>query len=87
MIIAPPGYWLLQIDFSVLELRTLAQICLWRYGRSVLADLFRQGTDPHRYTGGPNGPNFGPHSTDATAADLRDRTTGVLPRRWEATWE
>ena len=24
MIIAPPGYWLLQIDYSVLELRTLA---------------------------------------------------------------
>jgi len=50
MIIAPPGYWLLQIDYSVLELRTLAQICLRRYGKSVLADLFRQGTDPHKYT-------------------------------------
>jgi len=34
----------------VLELRTLAQICLRRYGRSVLADLFRQGIDPHKYT-------------------------------------
>jgi DNA polymerase I-like protein with 3'-5' exonuclease and polymerase domains len=50
MIVAPPGYWLLAIDYSVLELRTLAQICLRRYGRSVLADLFRQGIDPHRYT-------------------------------------
>lgn len=50
MIIAPPGYWLLQIDYSVLELRTLAQICLRRYGHSVLADLFRQGIDPHKYT-------------------------------------
>jgi hypothetical protein len=50
MIVAPPGYWLLQIDYSVLELRTLAQICLRRYGRSVLADLFRQGVDPHQYT-------------------------------------
>lgn len=50
MIMAPPGYWLLQIDYSVLELRTLAQICLRRYGHSVLADLFRQGIDPHRYT-------------------------------------
>lgn len=50
MIVAPPGYWLLQIDYSVLELRTLAQICLGRYGRSVLADLFHQGIDPHEYT-------------------------------------
>jgi DNA polymerase I-like protein with 3'-5' exonuclease and polymerase domains len=50
MIIPPPGYWLLQIDYSVLELRTLAQICLKRYGKSVLADLFKRGVDPHRYT-------------------------------------
>ena len=50
MIVAPPGYWLLQIDYSVLELRTLAQICLLRYGKSVLADSFRQGIDPHQYT-------------------------------------
>jgi DNA polymerase family A len=50
MIVAPPGDWLLQIDYSVLELRTLAQICLRRYGKSVLADLFRQGIDPHKYT-------------------------------------
>jgi DNA polymerase I-like protein with 3'-5' exonuclease and polymerase domains len=50
MIVAPPGYWLLQIDYSVLELRTLAQICLNRYGKSVLADLFREGVDPHSYT-------------------------------------
>ena len=50
MIVAPPGYWLLQIDYSVLELRPLAQICLRRFGRSVLAELFRQGVDPHRYT-------------------------------------
>jgi hypothetical protein len=50
MIQAPPGYWLLQIDYIAIELRTLAQICLRRYGRSVLADLFRQGVDPHKYT-------------------------------------
>jgi hypothetical protein len=48
--VAPPGYWLLQIDYSVLELRTLAQICLFRFGKSVLADLFREGADPHKYT-------------------------------------
>jgi len=50
MIIAPPSYWLLQIDYSVLELRTLAQICLHRYGKSQLANLFRQGIDPHEHT-------------------------------------
>ncbi len=50
MIIAPPGYWLLQIDYSVLELRSLAQVCLNRYGRSRLAELFREGVDCHRYT-------------------------------------
>lgn len=47
---APDGYWLLQIDYSVQELRTLAQVCLNRYGHSVLAELFQQGIDPHRYT-------------------------------------
>ena len=31
-VVAPPGYWLLAIDCSVLELRTLPQICLRRYG-------------------------------------------------------
>jgi len=50
LIVAPPGSWLLQIDFSVLELRTLAQVCLRQFGRSALADLFRRGVDPHRYT-------------------------------------
>ena len=44
------GYWLLQIDYGQIELVTLAQICLKRYGRSVLADLFHQGIDPHKYT-------------------------------------
>jgi hypothetical protein len=50
MIVAPKGLWLLQIDYSAIELRTLAQICLRRYGRSRLAELFQQGIDPHRYT-------------------------------------
>lgn len=50
MIVAPPGCFLLQIDFSVLELRTLAQVCLRRFGKSTLAELFRSGVDPHRYT-------------------------------------
>ena len=63
MIVASPGHWLLQIDYSVLELRTLAQICLRRYGHSTLASLFRDGVDPHRYTAalllGIDLPHFG----------------------------
>lgn len=50
LIIAPPGYLLLQIDYSVLELRTLAQVCLRRFGWSMLAELFRDAVDPHKYT-------------------------------------
>ena len=50
MIIPPPGHWLLAIDYSVLELRVLAQICLLRFGKSALTDLFRQGVDCHKYT-------------------------------------
>jgi hypothetical protein len=50
MIQAPPGYQLLQIDYSVLELRTLAAICLKRYGKSKLAELFGAGVDCHKYT-------------------------------------
>lgn len=50
MIVAPAGYQLLQVDYAALELRTLAAVCLQRYGRSRLAELFRDGVDPHKYT-------------------------------------
>jgi len=50
MICAAPGHWLLAIDYSTLELRTLAQVCLHRYGRSATADVFRAGGDPHTHT-------------------------------------
>jgi hypothetical protein len=45
-----PGHLLLAVDYSYIELRTLAAVCLKRYGRSVLADVIRQGRDPHCYT-------------------------------------
>jgi hypothetical protein len=45
-----PGHLLLAVDYSAIELRTLAAVCLKRYGRSVLADVFRRGVDPHCYT-------------------------------------
>jgi hypothetical protein len=45
-----PGHLLLAVDYSYIELRTLAAVCLKRYGRSVLADVIRRGIDPHCYT-------------------------------------
>jgi hypothetical protein len=48
--IPSPGHLLLRIDYSAIELRTLAAVCLHRYGKSVLADVIKQGVDPHAYT-------------------------------------
>lgn len=48
--VASPGHFLLAVDYSFIELRTLAAVYLQRYGRSVLADVIKQGTDPHAYT-------------------------------------
>jgi DNA polymerase I-like protein with 3'-5' exonuclease and polymerase domains len=45
--IASPGYYLLAVDYSYIELRTLAATCLQRYGRSDMAEVIKAGTDPH----------------------------------------
>jgi hypothetical protein len=45
-----PGHYFVSIDFSCIDLRTLAAVCLHKYGRSVLADILRQGIDPHCHT-------------------------------------
>ena len=45
-----PGFVFLTIDYAALELRTLASECERRFGESVLADVIRDGTDPHAYT-------------------------------------
>ncbi len=50
MIVPSPGYVFLGIDYAAIELRTLAAICEKRYGRSQLADVIRQGIDPHSFT-------------------------------------
>ena len=50
MVVASPGHYLLAIDYSFIELRTLAAVCEMRYGTSKLADVIRDGTDPHAYT-------------------------------------
>jgi hypothetical protein len=41
---------LLIVDYSFVELRTLAAECEARYGRSRLADVIRAGVDPHAHT-------------------------------------
>ena len=50
MIVPSPGNLLLGIDYSAIELRTLAAVCERRYGYSRLADVIRQGIDPHSFT-------------------------------------
>lgn len=50
MIVPSPGYVFLGIDYSFIELRTLAAVCESRYGTSRLADVIRQGVDPHSFT-------------------------------------
>jgi hypothetical protein len=48
--IPAPGYFLLAIDYSYIELRTLAAVCEAKFGNSKLGDTIRDGMDPHCYT-------------------------------------
>jgi len=41
------GCVFVDVDFSMLELHTLAQVCMWVLGHSKLGDALRAGTDPH----------------------------------------
>ena len=50
MFIPRPGCVLLAIDYAALELRTLAAICLKKYGKSQLAEVINQGSDPHAFS-------------------------------------
>ena len=45
-----PNDRLLIADYSAIELRTLAAVCLSRFGRSRLAEVVSQGVDPHAFT-------------------------------------
>jgi DNA polymerase I-like protein with 3'-5' exonuclease and polymerase domains len=42
-----PGHFLLAVDYSFIELVTLAATCQYRYGSSRLGDIIRAGIDPH----------------------------------------
>jgi DNA polymerase I-like protein with 3'-5' exonuclease and polymerase domains len=50
MIVPSRGSLFLGIDYSAIELRTLAAVLERRYGRSRLADVLREGVDPHAFT-------------------------------------
>jgi hypothetical protein len=49
--VASPGHFLLAVDYSFIELCTLAAHTLHRYGRSAMAEVIKRGIDPHSYTG------------------------------------
>jgi DNA polymerase-1 len=46
-LIPEDGYVFVSCDYDTLELRCLAQILLWRFGSSCLADAIRGGCDVH----------------------------------------
>lgn len=49
--VARPGYKIVSVDYSQMELVTLAQTCLNLFGYSVLADKINAGIDFHAYLG------------------------------------
>ena len=52
LFIPAPGHAFIIGDYQQLELCTLAQVCLDRYGVSRMADLINDGTDLHRWFAG-----------------------------------
>lgn len=55
-----PGWVFCSTDYSSLELVTLAQKLLDLFGKSHLADLIREGVDPHAYLGAQMAQSFAP---------------------------
>lgn len=51
VIIPRPGHVLCSIDFSAMELGTLAQTCINKFGYSRMAELINAGIDTHAYLG------------------------------------
>ena len=50
VIVPSPGNFLLAVDYSYIELVTLAAVCQARFGYSRLADTISAGVDPHCFT-------------------------------------
>jgi DNA polymerase I-like protein with 3'-5' exonuclease and polymerase domains len=49
MFVASPGNVLAAVDYCQLELCTLAQTCVTRFGHSRMADLINANVDLHRW--------------------------------------
>lgn len=45
--VARPGYAYVSVDYKTQELKALAQICLWLFGRSRMAEVINAGRDLH----------------------------------------
>ena len=52
IIVPSSGHLLVAIDYSYIELRTLAHVMEKLFKKSVMADVIREGKDPHSWTGG-----------------------------------
>lgn len=50
LFIPRPGYRFAIVDYSAIELRTLAAVLLGMYGKSRLAEVLREGMCPHTHT-------------------------------------
>jgi DNA polymerase-1 len=42
-----PGFQLVSVDYDTLELRALAQVCLFLFGKSAMAEAIKEGRDLH----------------------------------------
>lgn len=49
--VPPKGGLFISVDYSAIELVTLAQKLIWLFGRSTLGDLINEGKCPHAYLG------------------------------------
>jgi hypothetical protein len=45
--VARPGTFLCSVDYNTLELRALAQICFWLFGKSRMMEVLNSGKDLH----------------------------------------
>jgi len=69
-----PGHLFLSVDYSSIELVTLAQKLLDLFGRSLLANLINAGINPHEFLGAQMAYAFVPHFQEACQqADLSSR--------------
>lgn len=49
MLVPPPGHRFIISDYSGIELAAFAQVEMWMFGRSKIADAIRNGVDCHGY--------------------------------------